>query len=90
MGVITIIGTGWLEGELTLSGAQALRGGARVGEAAARTDFREIAAAGGVDHSFPVEGDGMRAFATLSNPENGLTLTCRSDAPGLLVQGVLL
>ena len=61
------------------------RGGATVGEAVSRTDFREIAAAGGVDHYFLAEGEGLRALAALRNPENGLTLTCRSDAPGLLV-----
>ena len=30
MGVITIVGTGWLEGELTLSAMDALRSGVRV------------------------------------------------------------
>ena len=30
MGTITIIGTGWLEGQLTLAGAQALQSGAKV------------------------------------------------------------
>ena len=62
-----------------------LRGGPTVGSAVARTDFREIAVAGGVDHYFPVNGEGMREQAVLRNPENGLTLTCRSNAPGLLV-----
>ena len=61
-----------------------LRRGVRVGDAASATDFREIAAAGGVDHYFPVEGEGMREVARLRCPANGLALRCRSDAPGLL------
>lgn len=62
-----------------------LRGGARIGDAVDRTDFREIAVAGGVDHYFPVDGEGFREMARVCNPENGLELVCRSDAPGLLV-----
>ena len=62
-----------------------LRRGVPVGDAAQRTDFREIAVAGGVDHYFPIGGMGMRELASLRCPETGLTLRCRSDAPGLLV-----
>ena len=62
-----------------------LRAGARVGDAVARADFREIAVAGGVDHYFPVAGTGLRELARLRCPEAGLTLLCRSDAPGLLI-----
>ena len=62
-----------------------LRRGVRVGDAVDRTDFREIAAAGGIDHYFPVAGEGLREVARLYCPESGLALRCRSDAPGLLV-----
>ena len=62
-----------------------LRKGARIGDAADRADFREIAVAGGVDHYFPIDGEGFREMARLFNPDNGLELVCRSDAPGLLV-----
>lgn len=61
------------------------RAGRPVGEAVDRFDFSEIARAGGVDHFFPVEGSGLRELAVLRCPETGLTLRCRSDAPGLLV-----
>lgn len=61
------------------------RGERSVADAVRRTDFREIARAGGVDHYFPVEGAGLREHALLRCPESGLALRCRSDAPGLLV-----
>ena len=61
------------------------RGGRSIGSAVARTDFGEIARAGGVDHYFPVPGEGLRPQALLRCPERGLALACRSDAPGLLV-----
>ena len=62
-----------------------LRGGVRVGDIVDRRDCREIAAAGGLDHYFPTDGEGLRELARLRCPENGLTLRCFSDAPGLLV-----
>jgi aldose 1-epimerase len=61
------------------------RKGRPVGDAVDRTEFSEIRSAGGVDHYFPIEGEGLRAMASLLNPENGMSLLCRSDAPGLLV-----
>ena len=57
----------------------------RIGDAVDRRDFSEIARAGGVDHYFPVAGTGLREFALLRCEESGLSLRCRSDAPGLLV-----
>ena len=62
-----------------------LRGGARVGDRVGRGDFREIAAAGGIDHYFPVEGGGFREAASLYCPDTGITMRCLTDAPGLLV-----
>ena len=61
------------------------RSGRAVGDAAARAEFPEIRAAGGVDHYFACDGEGFRTMATLASPASGLTLTCSSDAPGLLV-----
>ena len=61
------------------------RTGRFVGDAVDRTAFAEIRSAGGVDHYFAVEGEGFRPMAALDNPENGVKLLCRSDAPGLLV-----
>ena len=61
------------------------RAGKPVGDAVDRFDFSEIARAGGVDHFFPVAGTGLRELASLRCPATGLTLRCRSDAPGLLV-----
>ena len=57
----------------------------RIVDAVDRNDFSEIARAGGVDHYFPVAGTDLREFARLRCPETGLSLRCRSDAPGLLV-----
>lgn len=61
------------------------RGGALIGDVLRRADFREIAAAGGVDHYFLADGSGLREVAELYDPESGLALACRTDAPGLLV-----
>lgn len=62
-----------------------LRAGATIGEVLARQDFPEICTGGGIDHYFPVDGAGMRVHAELASPGDGLKLTCRSDAPGVLV-----
>ncbi len=62
-----------------------LRAGATVGSAVDRVDFAEIASAGGVDHYFLAEGEGLREVARLRCPQTGLQLRCLSDAPGLLV-----
>ena len=61
------------------------RDGMRVGDALAHDAFPEIAAAGGVDHYFLAEGEGLREAARLTCPETGLAMVCRTDAPGLLV-----
>ena len=62
-----------------------LRGGVQAGDIVSRTDFREIAVAGGLDHYFPIEGESLRELARLHCPDSGLTLRCASDAPGLLI-----
>lgn len=60
-----------------------LRCGTRIGDALDRTDFPEIASAGGIDHYFLVDGEGMREHARLT--AGARELICRSDAPGVLV-----
>ena len=51
----------------------------------AQNDFSEIRTGGGIDHYFPIDGAGMRTHALLISEADGLKLTCRSDAPGVLV-----
>lgn len=62
-----------------------LRCGVRIGDVLAQDAFPEIRTAGGIDHYFPVNGSGMREHARLYSPENGMTLVCQSDAPGVLI-----
>lgn len=62
-----------------------LRGGRRIEDVLACSGFSEIRTGGGIDHYFPVNGSGMRDHARLACPRCGLQLTCRSDAPGVLV-----
>lgn len=40
---------------------------------------------GGLDHYYPVCGKGLRDAAWLYAPDSKLMLTCRTDAPGILV-----
>lgn len=47
--------------------------------------FPAIRLVGGLDHYFPVPGEGMREHALLECPQSGISLCCRSDAPGVLV-----
>lgn len=61
------------------------RSGKRLGDALSCTDFREIRTGGGVDHFFLVDGEGMREHARIESRKSGLTMICRSDAPGVLV-----
>jgi len=61
------------------------RSGKRLGDALNCNDFHEIQTGGGVDHYFLVDGEGMRDHARIESAESGLVLTCRSDAPGILV-----
>ena len=61
------------------------RRGKRLGDALACVDFHEIQTGGGVDHYFLVEGAGMREHARIESRTSGITLSCRSDAPGVLV-----
>ncbi len=45
----------------------------------------QIVQAGGVDHFYPVRGEGLRTAARLYCPQTRLLLTCMTDAPGVLV-----
>lgn len=47
-------------------------------------DWRPIAGAV-IDHSFPVEGTGLRPVCALRNPENGITLTISATLPSIHV-----
>lgn len=60
-----------------------LQNGALLGDVLRQTDFRELRTAGGVDHFFMVNGQGMRPHAMLETDQ--WKLECRSDAPGILV-----
>ena len=62
-----------------------LREGRRIADVLAREEFPEIRTGGGIDHYFPIDGMGMRTHAQLLSEADGLKLTCRSDAPGVLV-----
>lgn len=62
-----------------------MRKGCSLAEVLAAKDFRELQTGGGIDHYFLVDGEGMREHACIESLESGLTLRCRSDAPGLLV-----
>lgn len=62
-----------------------LRSGCPVGDVIARENFREVRTGGGIDHYFPIRGEGMRLHAVLESPKSGLRMECRSDAPGVLV-----
>lgn len=61
------------------------RTGKRLADVLGCTDFHEIQTGGGVDHYFLVDGEGMREHARIESRKSGLTLICRSDAPGVLV-----
>lgn len=61
------------------------RNGKRLGDALSCTDFHEIQTGGGVDHFFLVDGEGMREHAGIYSGVSGISLSCRSDAPGVLV-----
>lgn len=50
-----------------------------------RADHPQLVAARGLDHTFVVPGVGLREHAVLHAPATGLTLTVRSDQPGLQV-----
>ena len=62
-----------------------LRQGCRLEAVIACHEFDEIRTGGGIDHFFPVRGQGMRNHALLHCAESGLGMLCRSTAPGLLV-----
>lgn len=52
---------------------------------AVNDNCNEITAAGGIDHYFAVNGEGMREQARLICSDNESELICRSDMPGLLI-----
>lgn len=56
-----------------------------IGDVLRCTDFSELAENGGIDHYFSVSGTGLRPHALLESEQNGLSMLCRSDAPGLVV-----
>ncbi len=58
---------------------------ARIGDALSHAEHREITSAGGVDHFYMVDGQGFRKAATLRSLQTGISLTCSSDADGILV-----
>ena len=62
-----------------------LRCGRRLSDVLLHTEFPEIRTGGGVDHYFLVNGEGMREHARIESRKSGLVLSCRSDAPGVLV-----
>lgn len=61
------------------------RDGKRLGAALACVDFHELQTGGGVDHFFLVDGEGMREHARIESKKSGISLSCSSDAPGVLV-----
>lgn len=61
------------------------RKGSRLGDVLACCNFHEIQTGGGVDHFFIVDGEGMREHALIESKNSGISLSCRSDAPGVLV-----
>ncbi len=52
--------------------------GARIGE-----DFPALTLAGGYDHNFVVDGEGLREVAAVLEPTSGRTLTVHSTEPGV-------
>ena len=62
-----------------------LRSGRKIGDILENHFFSEIRSAGGLDHYFPIKGEGMREHARLYSKEDSLALLCNSDMPGLLV-----
>ena len=42
---------------------------------------QQIINANGIDHSYPVDGNGMRVMLTAESDESGIKLTCESDQP---------
>ena len=62
-----------------------MRGGRKIGDVIAHREFHEILTGNGIDHYFLTNGGGMRTHAILRSPDSGVSLECRSDAPGILV-----
>lgn len=61
-----------------------LRGGVRLGDVVA-ADHPQVAAAGGLDHAFVLDGSGLRRAARLDDPTSGLSLEVLTDQPSLQV-----
>ena len=45
----------------------------------------QIALAGGIDHNFCIDGEGMRRAARLASPKTDIVMECHSDQPGLQI-----
>ena len=45
----------------------------------------QIALAGGIDHNFCIDGEGLRLAARVSSPVTGIAVECISDQPGLQI-----
>jgi aldose 1-epimerase len=50
-----------------------------------RTDHPQLVAAGGIDHNYVVDGEGLRTAAVLASPRTRTSLEVRTDRPGLQV-----
>lgn len=60
------------------------RNGANLG-GAITADYAPVHAAGGIDHNFVLEGEGMREFARLYSDKTGIEMVCSTDQPGVQV-----
>lgn len=49
------------------------------------SDHPQIALAGGIDHNFCIDGEGMRLAARVTSPKTGFVLECHTDQPGIQV-----
>lgn len=61
-----------------------LRQGARIGDRV-REAHEQIELAKGIDHSFDLNGTGMRVVATLEHPGSGRRMELHADAPALQI-----
>lgn len=61
-----------------------LRQGARIGERVRLAD-EQIGLASGIDHSFDIDGEGLRTHARLYDPASGRRMELRATAPALQV-----
>lgn len=45
----------------------------------------QLAKGVGYDHNFCVDGEGLREAVVLTSPDTGITMTCRTDLPGVQI-----